>query len=136
MNALEAIVLLLKSVGIITINLVGKSLRGIVASYYLDSKRVDKEIIFNLGILGFVLVSVKAPTGIGKLVVVQGEKDRFGNSEEVAKALANSNIDKTILEIFPCLMPHVAYFSICGFGQFLSILLVEWRCHIDLLLLA
>lgn len=89
-EALESMVNLVKQLGYKQVNLIGKSLGGIVASYYLQNQ--DPDITFNLGILGLVLGDVTLEKFTGKLIVVQGENDRFGNIDAVKQNLQAQGI--------------------------------------------
>lgn len=87
----------LKADGFTRIALIGKSLGGIVASFYLNSDGRDSEIEFRLGILGFVTDSVKLPLEVERLVIVQGENDRFGNAQVVKDKLLESGMSEYIV---------------------------------------
>lgn len=71
------------------IKLVGKSLGAIVASFYLKSLSQGEQKRYSIVVLGYV----KSETGIdlqsfsGRIVVVQGEKDQFGDIEAVREDL-------------------------------------------------
>jgi predicted alpha/beta-hydrolase family hydrolase len=91
-DALVQMVTRLKADGFTRIALIGKSLGGIVASFYLNSDSRDSEIDFKLGILGFVTDSVKLPIEVERLVIVQGENDRFGNAEAVRAKLNSMGV--------------------------------------------
>ncbi len=74
------------------IRLIGKSLGGIVASYYLNSLRVKERErkLYEVIILGYVTGEVKLKSFRGKITIIQGEKDKFGNTEVVKKDLQNA----------------------------------------------
>jgi len=76
------------------IRLIGKSLGGIVASYFLRSipqEEVDK---YSVIILGYVLGDVDLRSFPGEIIVIQGEKDKFGNIETVKKDLSGTANNK------------------------------------------
>lgn len=67
------------------VRLIGKSLGGIVASYYLSSLSGKEKRLYEVIILGYVTGEVKLKKFTGKITIIQGEKDRFGNIEVVKK---------------------------------------------------
>jgi predicted alpha/beta-hydrolase family hydrolase len=60
------------------VRLVGKSLGGIVASYYVESLTEEDSKRFSVVILGYVTGDVKLKDFSGSITVIQGEKDKFG----------------------------------------------------------
>jgi predicted alpha/beta-hydrolase family hydrolase len=96
-TTLTKMIQLVKDLGISEVTLIGKSLGGIVASYYLNSTQRDSEINFDLGILGYVVGQVKMPVAVGKLVIVQGELDKFGDAEAVKSDLSKHNVTNAIV---------------------------------------
>lgn len=69
------------------IRLIGKSLGGIVASYYLSNLTKREKKIYEVIILGYVTGEVKLIDFPGKITIIQGEKDKFGNIEVIKKDL-------------------------------------------------
>lgn len=69
------------------IRLVGKSLGGIVASYYLSNLSKKEKKLYEVIILGYVTGDVKLGEFDGKITIIQGEQDRFGNVKTVKKDL-------------------------------------------------
>ena len=67
------------------IRLISKSLGGIVASYYLNSLPDKEKRRYEVIILGYVTGEVKLKNFAGKITIVQGEKDRFGDIEVVKR---------------------------------------------------
>ena len=65
------------------IRLIGKSLGGIIAGEYL--KKLDRAQLakYSLVVLGYVRGSIDIKTFPGKIVIIQGSEDRFGNIDEV-----------------------------------------------------
>lgn len=66
-----------------SVRLIGKSLGGVVAGHYLkklDPNQLDK---FNLMIFGYDIGYIDLKTFPGKIVIIQGEKDKFGDVEAV-----------------------------------------------------
>ena len=66
-----------------SIRLIGKSLGGVVAGHYLkklDPNQLDK---FSLIIFGYDIGYIDLKTFPGKIVIIQGEKDKFGDVEAV-----------------------------------------------------
>lgn len=72
------------------IRLIGKSLGGIVASYYLNSLSEEERKLYEVIILGYVTGDVKLKEFIGKVTIIQGEKDKFGNSDVVKKDMRDA----------------------------------------------
>lgn len=77
------------------IRLIGKSLGGVVAGHYL--KKVDPEQLtkFTLIILGYDIGYINLKSFPGKIVIIQGSKDKFGDIEAVRNDL-NGAISKDI----------------------------------------
>lgn len=69
------------------IRLIGKSLGAIVASYYLNNLSKEKHKNFEIIVLGFVVGEVKLDGFTGKITVIQGKKDRFGDIEAVKRVM-------------------------------------------------
>lgn len=67
------------------IRLIGKSLGGIVASSYLNNLSNKEKKLYEVIILGYVTGYVNLKNFTGKITIIQGEKDRFGNIEVVKK---------------------------------------------------
>jgi predicted alpha/beta-hydrolase family hydrolase len=66
-----------------SIRLIGKSLGGVVAGHYLkklDPNQLDK---FSLIIFGYDIGYIDLKTFPGKIVIIQGDKDKFGDVEAV-----------------------------------------------------
>lgn len=73
------------------IRLIGKSLGGIVASFYLDKLDDESARKFSVVILGCVVGSLdKLKNFKGQIRVIQGEKDKFGNIEMVKQDLKDA----------------------------------------------
>lgn len=74
------------------IRLIGKSLGGIVASYFLKTLSENELKKYSVVVLGYVL----GPGGIdlksypGNITIIQGENDKFGNVAAVKKDLENA----------------------------------------------
>jgi len=77
------------------IRLIGKSLGGIVASYYLRSLDPEEQKKYEVIILGYVTSEVELKDFNGKITIIQGEKDKFGNLKAVKKDLKGA-ISKNI----------------------------------------
>ncbi len=77
------------------IRLFGKSLGGIVVSYYLNSLSEKERKLYEVIILGYVTGDVKLKNFEGKIIIIQGEKDKFGNIDVVKKDL-NGAVSKNI----------------------------------------
>ncbi len=69
------------------IRLIGKSLGGIVASYFSKKLPIHEQKKYSVIILGYVLGSVDLKEFTGNIVVIQGSNDKFGNIEKVKSDL-------------------------------------------------
>ena len=76
------------------IHLIGKSLGGIVISYFLKQLTKKKQKKYSIIFLGFVVGSVTLKGFTGKITIIQGEKDRFGNIKAVKRNLKNAKLRK------------------------------------------
>ena len=72
------------------IRLIGKSLGGIVASYYLNSLTEKEKNFYELIILGYVTGEVRLKKFPGKIIIIQGEKDKFGGIKAVKKDMKDA----------------------------------------------
>lgn len=61
-----------------------------MASYYLKNLPKEECKKFSIIILGYILGDVNLKTFPGKITVIQGEKDRFGNIEAVKHDLKDA----------------------------------------------
>jgi len=78
------------------VRLIGKSLGGIIASCYLNSLTNEEKKLYEVIILGYVTGEVKLREFPGQIIIIQGEKDRFGNIEVVKKDM-DGTISKCII---------------------------------------
>lgn len=78
------------------IRLIGKSLGGIVASYYLNSLSAKERKLYEVIVLGYVTGEIKLKQFNGKITVIQGEIDKFGSIDLVKKDLAGSLSQETV----------------------------------------
>lgn len=65
------------------INLIGKSLGGIVAGLHLKSLSPKLFKRYSVVVLGYITGGIDLKNFPGKIVIIQGEKDRFGDIEAV-----------------------------------------------------
>lgn len=70
------------------IRLIGKSLGGIVAGYYL--KNIENLSKYSVIVFGYVTGSIDLKNFPGKITIIQGENDKFGNIEIVKNDLGNA----------------------------------------------
>lgn len=77
------------------IRLIGKSLGAIIASYYLRVLSKEEQSKYSVVVFGYVTGSVDLKTFEGKIDIIQGEKDKFGNIETVKNDLKNA-VSKSI----------------------------------------
>jgi predicted alpha/beta-hydrolase family hydrolase len=88
--ALNNVVDFLRISGYEKINIVAKSLGGIVASFWLEKEKISGTQIF---ILGYVIGSVKTLAFRNNHVsVIQGQLDKFGDIEKVKDEFRKNNI--------------------------------------------
>lgn len=75
------------------IKFIGKSLGGIISSYYLS--QIDKKDIkkYSLVVLGYDIGYIDLSTFTGDIQIIQGEFDRFGNIEKVKKDIKDKDAE-------------------------------------------
>lgn len=75
------------------VHIIAKSFGGIVASYFLKSLPSSEHNKYCVTILGYVKGDIDLKTFTGKIHIIQGEMDRFGNieavKEDLQKAVSN-----------------------------------------------
>ncbi len=69
------------------IRLIGKSLGAIIASYYLKSLSKEEQTKYSVIVFGYVTGSIDLKSFGGKIDIIQGEKDKFGNIDVVRNDL-------------------------------------------------
>jgi predicted alpha/beta-hydrolase family hydrolase len=79
------------------IRLIGKSLGAVVAAEYLVSLSSEEQKRFELIVLGYDLGFLNVKEFEGKITVIQGSEDPFGDIDEVRKDLLNVKSTKVIL---------------------------------------
>lgn len=72
------------------IRFVAKSLGAIVASYFLRNLNAREQEKYSVVVLGYVTGSIDLHSFKGKIDVIQGELDKFGDINVVKKDLKNS----------------------------------------------
>lgn len=72
------------------IRLIGKSLGATIASYYLKELSKDEQSKYSIVIFGYVTGDIKLGGFNGKIDIIQGEIDKFGNIEIVKKDLKDA----------------------------------------------
>lgn len=74
------------------VRLVGKSLGAIVASFYLKSLSSEEQKKYPIVVLGYVKSEggIDLKSFIGKIVIIQGEKDQFGGIEAIKEDLKDA----------------------------------------------
>ncbi len=77
------------------IRLIGKSLGAIIASYYLKSLSKEEQPKYSVIVFGYVTGNIDLKTFEGKIDIIQGEKDKFGDIEKVKSDLKDA-ISKNI----------------------------------------
>lgn len=72
------------------IRLIGKSLGAIIASYYLKSLSTEEQPKYSIVVFGYVTGSIDLKNFEGKIDIIQGENDKFGNIQVVKDDLKNA----------------------------------------------
>ncbi len=72
------------------VRLLGKSLGGIVASFYLDKLPLEESKGFSVVILGYITGALKLKNVKGKISIIQGQKDKFGGIDVVKNDLKDA----------------------------------------------
>jgi predicted alpha/beta-hydrolase family hydrolase len=72
------------------IRLIGKSLGAIIASYYVKTLSKEDQSKYSIVVFGYVIGSIDLKSFEGKIDIIQGEKDKFGNIVVVKNDLNNS----------------------------------------------
>jgi predicted alpha/beta-hydrolase family hydrolase len=72
------------------IRLIGKSLGAIIASFYLKSLSKEEQLKYSVVVFGYVTGSIDLKRFEGKIDVIQGEKDKFGNIAVVKNDLSDA----------------------------------------------
>ena len=72
------------------IRLIGKSLGAIIAAKYLTTLTPEEQKKFSVIIFGYDTGMIDISGFAGKISIIQGEKDKYGDIEIVKKDLANS----------------------------------------------
>ena len=101
-DALQSILSFCQADKFESVRLIGKSLGGVVAGHYLkkiDRNQLDK---FSLMVFGYDIGYIDLKYFPGKIVIIQGDKDKFGDVEAV-KIDMKGSVSK-----------DVVYFSIKG----------------------
>ncbi len=72
------------------IRLIGKSLGAIIASYYVKSLSKEEQQKFSVIFFGYATGSINIKGFVGKIYIIQGQNDKFGNIEVVKKDLSDA----------------------------------------------
>lgn len=72
------------------VRLIGKSLGAIIASYYLKSLPKEEQSKYSIVVFGYVTGSTDLKSFEGKIDIIQGEKDKFGDIEVVKNDLKDA----------------------------------------------
>lgn len=95
--ALDKIIKFADGFNVQTIRLIGKSLGGVVASHYLVENNLKTEK-YSLVVLGYVVGSMAAKHFPGQVKIIQGQKDKFGNIEQVKEDMKDA-VSKDVIFI-------------------------------------
>lgn len=72
------------------IRLIGKSLGGIIAGKFLSQLTKESQEKYSVVIFGYVTGDINLNNFNGKIRIIQGEKDKYGNIEVVKNDLRNA----------------------------------------------
>jgi predicted alpha/beta-hydrolase family hydrolase len=72
------------------IRLIGKSLGAIIASYYVKTLPREEQSKYSVIVFGYVTGSIDLKSFEGKIDIIQGEKDKFGNIETAKNDLKDA----------------------------------------------
>lgn len=99
LNTLRSVLAFCSSEKFSHIRIIGKSLGAIVGSYYL--KNLDRKLHkrFSIVVLGYVIGSIDLTSFEGRVVIIQGENDKFGNITQVKKSLTRAAKNINYFEI-------------------------------------
>lgn len=86
----EMLTMIEKGTSYSKIRLIGKSLGGIIASYWIKSLTKEDQKRYEVIILGYVTGDVQLKQFEGKITIIQGEKDKYGNIEVTKKDLSDA----------------------------------------------
>lgn len=75
------------------IRFVAKSLGAIVASYFLKNVIKEEHLKYSIVVLGYVTGRIDLKGFLGKISIIQGEKDRFGGIDVVRKEMESALSD-------------------------------------------
>ncbi len=84
-----------------SIDFIGKSLGGIILSKFLNSQDKSFQTKTSLTILGYIYGDVEINNYSGKLVVIQGENDKYGDKKEIHNDLGKCISKDKSLVIIP-----------------------------------
>ncbi|HTK03451.1 MAG TPA: alpha/beta family hydrolase [Alphaproteobacteria bacterium] len=73
-----------------TVRLIGKSLGAIIAAKFLTNLNSEEQTKYEIIVFGYVTGSIDLKNFVGKTVIIQGEKDKFGNIEIVKQDMKNA----------------------------------------------
>lgn len=73
------------------IRLIGKSIGGVIAGKFLEKISKEDQRKFELVVLGYDLGWIKIHDFVGKIVIIQGEKDPFGGVELVKQNMEGAS---------------------------------------------
>ena len=88
-RALEAVLDLVRYELYTKIHLIGKSLGAIVAGRFLKYSSLDPEK-YSITVLGYVLDDIDIKDFEGKITIIQGSEDRFGNILKVKEDMEDA----------------------------------------------
>jgi predicted alpha/beta-hydrolase family hydrolase len=94
-DALKSVIAKLDNKSYKKIRLIGKSLGGVIASYYLRSLSAEEQTKYSIVIFGYVVGSVDLKEFKGSIDIIQGENDKYGSINSVKndiKKIASKNI--------------------------------------------
>ena len=75
------------------IRLIGKSLGAIIAAKYLSQLKPEEQNKFSVIIFGYDTGMINISTFAGKISIIQGEKDKYGDIDVVKNDLKNAKAE-------------------------------------------
>ncbi len=101
-EALKSVLEFCKTEKFENVRLIGKSLGAIVAAKFLSSLNSDEQKKYEIVVFGYVTGSINLKSFAGKIVIIQGSKDKFGDIEIVKNDMKNA------------ISKDITYFSVEG----------------------
>ncbi len=82
-NALKSLLDYINGTNFKKVNLIGKSLGATVSSYFLNDLPPEEQKRYSITVLGYTLNDIDLKNFIGKITIIQGDLDRYGDISKV-----------------------------------------------------